>query len=170
MNRVPFAWIMCMCTPMFFTRIFCSFCAGQYLPTENVRDIIRFCHEEGLMLFTDEVRQMYIAFAQTLFYFNMMSLTCSIEFHRIDFCRIVHRPTQSTGIFNLNNVKLPTVNCTVPAIITYLCIHEHIILFTCCTFAGIPGEHLWRRSNVSVLLQGSSWYGPGVLRCSNHLL
>ena len=28
---------------------------GQYLPTENVKDIIRFCHEEGLMLFTDEV-------------------------------------------------------------------------------------------------------------------
>ena len=25
------------------------------MPTENVKDIIRFCHEEGLMLFTDEV-------------------------------------------------------------------------------------------------------------------
>ena len=28
---------------------------GQYLPTKNVREIINFCRDEGLMLFTDEV-------------------------------------------------------------------------------------------------------------------
>ena len=28
---------------------------GQYLTTENAKEIIRFCHEEGLVLFTDEV-------------------------------------------------------------------------------------------------------------------
>lgn len=31
-------------------------CAGHYLNVENVKDIITFCHREGLVLFTDEVR------------------------------------------------------------------------------------------------------------------
>ena len=29
--------------------------SGQYLSNENMQEVIRFCHEEGLILFTDEV-------------------------------------------------------------------------------------------------------------------
>ncbi len=32
-------------------------CLGQYLPLANMKEIIKFCHEEGLLLFTDEVRE-----------------------------------------------------------------------------------------------------------------
>ncbi len=32
---------------------------GQYLPMENMMEIIKFCHEEGLLLFTDEVRVLH---------------------------------------------------------------------------------------------------------------
>ena len=29
--------------------------AGQNLPRENMKEIVRFCHDEGLLLFSDEV-------------------------------------------------------------------------------------------------------------------
>ena len=41
---------------------FCCTVVGQVLPYENIQDIIKFCHEEELVLLADEVKHCIIMF------------------------------------------------------------------------------------------------------------
>ena len=41
---------------------FCCTVLGQVLPYENIQDIIKFCHEEELVLLADEVKHCIIMF------------------------------------------------------------------------------------------------------------
>ena len=49
----------CVYVAYYFMRGSCDYhvtaITGQYISMENMQEVIKFCHEEGLLLFTDEV-------------------------------------------------------------------------------------------------------------------
>ena len=55
---VGFSWEECSLGMRLLRMLYCiaPFSpAGQNLPLENMKEIVRFCHKEGLLLFSDEV-------------------------------------------------------------------------------------------------------------------
>ena len=80
---------------------------GQYLPVENVREIIRFCHEEGLVLFTDEVR--VVLHNQCSMELRLLLLYTSVSFARlVVIAACPYSEWKKYTVININFYYLPS--------------------------------------------------------------